>query len=131
MSAHTRAPGPVPYNNTNYGHDNLNPDVEADENISKSSESTPYDGATIEQIPSERRGSAISQTTLREGSSYKTLNRYQASLIYITNQVGIGKSSLFSSICKASLTISGILSLPTAMQTLGLVPCIITIIGMG
>ncbi|KAH3908963.1 hypothetical protein HBH56_166120 [Parastagonospora nodorum] len=114
MSAHTRAPGPVPYNNTNYGHDNLNPGVEADENISKSSESTPYDGATMEKIPSERRGSAVFQTTLREGSSYKTLNRYQASLIYITNQVGIG-----------------ILSLPTAMQTLGLVPCIITIIGMG
>ncbi|KAH7399682.1 transmembrane amino acid transporter protein-domain-containing protein [Pyrenochaeta sp. MPI-SDFR-AT-0127] len=49
-----------------------------------------------------------------QDSSYKVLNRWQASLIYITNQVGIG-----------------ILSLPTAMQTLGLIPGIICIIGMG
>jgi len=95
MSAHTRAPGLVPYNNTNYGHENPHPGVDADESISKSSESTPYDGAAMEKVPSERRGSAVFHTTLREGSSYKTLNRYQASLIYITNQVGIGKAPVF------------------------------------
>jgi hypothetical protein len=88
--------------------------MDQEDDVSKKSDGSPYDGANMEKVESERRGSAVFRATMSEDSSYKVLNRWQASLIYITNQVGIG-----------------ILSLPTAMQTLGLVPCIITIIGMG
>lgn len=48
------------------------------------------------------------------GSSYQTPGKWQTAVIFITNEVGIG-----------------ILSLPAAMQTLGLIPGIIAIIGLG
>jgi hypothetical protein len=50
----------------------------------------------------------------REANSDKKLDKWQASLIYITNQVGIG-----------------ILGLLAALQTLGLIPGIVCIIGLG
>lgn len=49
-----------------------------------------------------------------EQSDYKLMGRYRASLIYITNQVGIG-----------------ILSLPVALRTLGLIPGLICIVVLG
>jgi hypothetical protein len=102
--------------NTNSSHDRSyrNSTIERDHDIAKMSDESAYDGANMEKIHSGRPCSTVFRATMTEDSSYKTLNRWQAPLIYITNQVGIG-----------------ILSLPTAMQTLGLVPCIITIIRMG
>jgi len=87
---------------------------DSEDDSSKSSDSVPHNNVDLEKVPSGRRGSAVFQPTMSEDSSYKTLNRYQASLIYITNQVGLG-----------------ILSLPSALQTLGLVPGIIAIVGLG
>lgn len=113
MKEKMRAPNTTSYNSNDYDNSNRNSAIDQDD-ISKKSEETPYDGADVEKVDSHRRGSAVFRATMSEDSSYKVLNRYQASLIYITNQVGLG-----------------ILSLPTAMQTLGLVPGIITIIGMG
>lgn len=48
------------------------------------------------------------------GENYKTLGRWRASVILITIEVGIG-----------------VLSLPSALQTLGLIPGIIVILGFG
>lgn len=113
-----RASDTAQYNNnsSNTGYDGnySNSGGYQEDDISKKSDGSPYDGANLEKVESERRGSAVFRAAMNEDSSYKTLNRWQASLIYITNQVGIG-----------------ILSLPSAMQTLGLIPCIITIVGMG
>ncbi|KAF2830949.1 hypothetical protein CC86DRAFT_341457 [Ophiobolus disseminans] len=114
MQDSMRGPDTARYNNSGYDGNYRNSVVYQEDDISKKSDVSPYDGANMEKVESERQGSAVFRATMSEDSSYKTLNRWQASLIYITNQVGIG-----------------ILSLPTAMQTLGLVPCIITIIGMG
>jgi hypothetical protein len=50
----------------------------------------------------------------RQDTPQKKLNRWQAALIYITNQVGVG-----------------ILGLPSVMQTLGLIPGITCVIGLG
>ncbi|KAH7138824.1 amino acid transporter [Dendryphion nanum] len=98
--------------NTNNGTLPQNRGYGVDDDISKKSEE-PYSGYDVEKMESERQGS-VYRPVLGEDSKYKVLNKWQASLIYITNQVGIG-----------------ILSLPVAMQTLGLIPCIICIIGMG
>ena len=81
--------------------------------IKKSDESPPLGDYDVEKVDTRRQGEVL-PPAMAHGSNYKVLNRWQASLIYITNQVGIG-----------------ILSLPTAMQTLGLIPGIICIIGMG
>jgi hypothetical protein len=63
---------------------------------------------------SNRDERSFSLHLTRLASPDKTLNKWQASLIYITNQVGIG-----------------ILGLPAALQTLGLIPGVICIIGLG
>ncbi|KAH8725335.1 amino acid transporter [Phaeosphaeriaceae sp. PMI808] len=97
-----------------YDENSRNSAFYQEDDASNKSERSPYNDANLEPMHSERRGSAVLRVTMGEDSSYKSLNRWHASLIYTTNQIGIG-----------------ILSLPTAMQTLGLVPCIITIIGMG
>jgi hypothetical protein len=69
--------------------------------------------AAIETTELESEGSEFSLAT-RPDTSQRKLNRWQAALIYITNQVGVG-----------------ILGLPSVMQTLGLIPGIICIIGLG
>lgn len=49
-----------------------------------------------------------------EGTDFRTLGRLDTALIFITNMVGLG-----------------VLSLPTALQNLGLIPGIIAIVGIG
>ena len=100
----------------NSGYDDHHRQIgyDQDDGISKKGDDTPQlAGSDIEKVDTRHEGDVLTPA-MAEGSSYKVLNRWQASLIYITNQVGIG-----------------ILSLPTAMQTLGLIPGIICIIGMG
>lgn len=84
-----------------------------EDDLSKKSEETKTGGYDMEKMESQRQGS-VYRPVIGDESKYKVLNRWHASLIYITNQVGIG-----------------ILSLPAAMQVLGLIPGIICIIGMG
>lgn len=50
----------------------------------------------------------------QNGKSYRTLNRWDTILILFTNQIGLG-----------------ILSMPSVMKTLGIIPGIIAIIGLG
>lgn len=117
MSLPMRTHEPDSYNPAGYdgnGGQYRNGGYEHEEDMSKKSDLTPpnidYD---LDRLETNRDGSVF-QPVMAQDSSYKVLNRWQASLIYITNQVGIG-----------------ILSLPTALQTLGLIPGIICIIGMG
>ncbi len=78
---------------------------DADDGISKKSdEASTFAGSD----------SIATEPALGERSNYKKLGRWRASLIYITNQVGIG-----------------ILSLPVALRILGLVPGLICIVGLG
>lgn len=84
-----------------------------EDDISKKSDDTRNGGYDMEKMESQRQGS-VYRPVIGDESKFKVLNKWQASLIYITNQVGIG-----------------ILSLPAAMQVLGLIPGIICIIGMG
>lgn len=110
-----RAPELAQYVDDGFDNSRGNRSIDQDDNSKKSNGSpAPYNGANVEKVESQRHGSAVFRAAMNEYSSYKTLNRWQASLIYITNQVGLG-----------------ILSLPSAMQTLGLVPGVIAIIGMG
>jgi hypothetical protein len=69
--------------------------------------------AAIRRTEIESEGSEFSFGT-RPDTSQRKLNKWQAALIYITNQVGVG-----------------ILGLPSVMQTLGLIPGIVCIIGLG
>jgi hypothetical protein len=69
--------------------------------------------AALERPEIESEGSEFSLAT-RPDTSQRKLNKWQAALIYITNQVGIG-----------------VIGLPSVMQTLGLIPGIICIIGLG
>jgi hypothetical protein len=69
--------------------------------------------AAIETMETRSDGSEFSFST-RQSTPQKKLNRWQAALIYITNQAGVG-----------------ILGLPSVMQTLGLIPGIICVIGLG
>ena len=112
VESHSQIPDTTPWDN----------DVETNSSQSRTggfgntnakSHDIPIGGSSLEKIESQHQGD-VSQPVVEYGSTYKVLNRWQASLIYITNQVGIG-----------------ILSLPAALQTLGLVPGIICIIGMG
>lgn len=73
-------------------------------------DTTKYE-ADLEPVDTTRKASF---TSIQHESDYKTLGRWQTAIIFITNEVGIG-----------------ILSLPTAMQTLGLIPGIIAIVGLG
>lgn len=61
-----------------------------------------------------RRDRGVVDPAMGVQSEYKLMGRYRASLIYITNQVGIG-----------------ILSLPVALRTLGLIPGLICIVVLG
>jgi hypothetical protein len=76
-------------------------------------DASPKDVTSTEKPASGQEGSDISPATTPD-SSQKILNKWQASLIYITNQVGVG-----------------ILGLPSALQTLGLIPGLICIVGLG
>ncbi|KAH6697331.1 amino acid transporter [Plectosphaerella plurivora] len=82
------------------------------------SESTlPTDGRHSYQTNEKRRSETEGQVGNlfdQGGKNYRTVGRWMSGIILITNQVGIG-----------------ILSLPAALQTLGLVPGIIAIIGLG
>lgn len=82
------------------------------------SESTlPTDGRNSYQTTEKRRSETEGQVGNlfdQGGKNYRTVGRWMSGVILITNQVGIG-----------------ILSLPAALQTLGLVPGIIAIIGLG
>ena len=79
----------------------------------KSEDIVLHTGSAVErtEIESERSEFSLAR---RPDTSQRKLNRWQAALIYITNQVGVG-----------------ILGLPSVMQTLGLIPGIICIIGLG
>lgn len=79
----------------------------------KGDETPPLADSDVEKVDSRRSGSVL-EPAMSELSEYKRLGRWQATLIYITNQVGIG-----------------ILRLPVALRTLGLVPGLICIIGLG
>jgi hypothetical protein len=84
------------------------------ETISRKSRDIPLHAeSAIERTEIESEGSELS-FAMRPDTSQKKLNRWQAALIYITNQVGVG-----------------ILGLPSVMQTLGLIPGIICIVGLG
>jgi hypothetical protein len=69
--------------------------------------------AALERQEIESEGSEFSLAT-RLDTTQRKLNKWQAALIYITNQVGVG-----------------ILGLSSVMQTLGLIPGIICIVGLG
>lgn len=88
-------------------------DIEQDIKISRDLEQEKHlqDDADLEPSTTKRNASFVS---VQPGNSYKTLGRWQTAVIFITNEVGIG-----------------ILSLPEAMQTLGLIPGIIAIVGLG
>jgi len=73
----------------------------------------PHDSEKADESSNEDERSGILDVG-GQASPDRKLNKWQASLIYITNQVGIG-----------------ILGLPAALQTLGLIPGIICIIGLG
>ncbi|PSN61324.1 hypothetical protein BS50DRAFT_504747 [Corynespora cassiicola Philippines] len=60
-----------------------------DDDITKKNHDAPSDNTDIEKIESQRQGS-VYRPAIGEDSGFKVLNRWQASLIYITNQVGIG-----------------------------------------
>ncbi|KAI4647714.1 hypothetical protein J4E93_004124 [Alternaria ventricosa] len=79
------------------------------------------EAATLPPHDSEKAGESSNEDersnildVAGQASPDRKLNKWQASLIYITNQVGIG-----------------ILGLPAALQTLGLIPGIICVIGLG
>lgn len=74
----------------------------------KNKPSSPEDHSEPEKVGSVAAGAA------GEGHYVKTIGRCRAALIYITNQVGIG-----------------VLSLPSALHTLGIIPGVICIVGMG
>jgi hypothetical protein len=76
-------------------------------------DASPKDVTSTEKPASRHEGSDLSPATTPD-SSQKILNKWQASLIYITNQVGVG-----------------ILGLPSALQTLGLIPGLVCIVGLG
>ncbi|KAF2847803.1 hypothetical protein T440DRAFT_520474 [Plenodomus tracheiphilus IPT5] len=79
----------------------------------KGGDTPPLDGSDFVKLDTRQEGSVF-VPAMREDSSYKSLDRWQASLIYMTNQIGVG-----------------IFSLQTSMQTLSLIPCIIGIIVIG
>lgn len=97
-------------NSERYSEEYCNPS----DGISKKGDDTPpLADSDMEKVDTQREGSVL-DPAMDERSDWKKLGRWRASLIYITNQVGIG-----------------ILSLPVALRTLGLVPGLICIIGMG
>ncbi|KAJ4992148.1 amino acid transporter [Stagonosporopsis vannaccii] len=85
----------------------------ADDTSKNGDDKPPFTKSDVEKVDSRRNGSVL-EPAMSEQSGYKKLGRWRASLIYITNQVGIG-----------------ILSLPVALRTLGLVPGVICIVGLG
>lgn len=89
--------------NTQYGNDIYK----------KGDDTPPLADSDLEKVDSRREGSVL-DARMDEPSDYRRMGRWTASLIYITNQVGIG-----------------ILSLPVALRTLGLIPGLVSIIGMG
>lgn len=84
---------------------------EKGEPVNSRSHHTPSEEAGLEPIDTTGKASF---TPIQQGTEYRTLGRWQTAIIFITNDVGIG-----------------ILSLPTAMQTLGLIPGIIAILALG
>jgi hypothetical protein len=104
----------APYNDNSYDRIRTKSTVGQADDTSNRGDAISSEKSDVEKIEPQRQNNAVVQATTSKDSSYRTLNRWQASFIYITNQVGLG-----------------VLSLPTAMQTLGIVPGIITIIGMG
>ena len=81
--------------------------------VPKAATLPPHDSEKADKTSNKDERSDILDIAGQTSSGNK-LSKWQASLIYITNQVGIG-----------------ILGLPAAMQTLGLIPGIICIIGLG
>jgi hypothetical protein len=104
----------APYNDSSYDRIRTTSIVGQEDATSNPVNAISSENPDVEKVEPHGQSDAVLQATISDDSSYKTLNRWQASFIYITNQVGLG-----------------VLSLPTAMQTLGIVPGIITIIGMG
>jgi len=106
---------PCPHTVNDYENNHsLRPSYEAAEDLSKKGDETPpLAESDLEKVESRQNGNVL-EPAMGEKSEYKKLGRWRASLIYITNQVGIG-----------------ILSLPVALRTLGLVPGLICIVGLG
>lgn len=67
-----------------------------------------------EDVSVREEGEAPANVFSEGGKNYRTMGRWDTALVLITNQVGLG-----------------ILSLPSQVQTLGIVPGIIAIVGLG
>lgn len=68
------------------------------------------DNVSVREEPTEAPANIFSEG----GKNYRTMGRWDTALVLVTNQVGLG-----------------ILSLPSQLQTLGIVPGVIAIVGLG